>query len=244
MKGKKGLDYIDWSMSMGIFIIAVIALFIFLKPGARLEYDQETLTTMVEHNFMNRAQWFVHETPLFVRNFQDVAGGAQAFIRVYADGDMRFSAVKPATHARYDPITGVPGSRIEFNCNSSCDGTNFTLIGITRNQNETIDMHMECIPSNNAAACTAVVGATVTRRGLQQDKIDELANPTITNYDTVKRAWTYPLQREFAMYQDGTKIIGGKEQAQQADIFVKEIKTEVISPSGTTRPTVISIRVW
>ncbi len=244
MKGKKGLDYIDWSISMGIFIIAITALFIFLKPGARVEYDQETLITIVEHNFLNRVQWFVHETPLFVKHFQDVAGGTQVFIRAQADGDIRFTAIKPQTHSRYDPITGIPGRRIELNCNASCDGTKFMILGTTRYLNETIDMRVECVPSNNPAACTAILGATVTHRGLQQDKIDDLANPTMTNYGTLKQAWTYPLRQEFALYQDGGKIIGGKEPTQQADIFVKEIKAEVISPSGAITPTTISIRVW
>lgn len=227
---------------MGIFIIAVTALFVFLKPGVRPEHDQDTLINIIEKNFLDRTQWFVHETPLFIKNFQDKWGsGADAFIDVRADGDIRFTTLKPSPDNRFkQPITRTP-TRITLDCASSCDNTNFMIIGTTRKMQETMNMELECTPKNQPAICAALLGATVSHQGLQQSEINNLKT---ADYTIVKNAWTYPLQREFALYQDGQKIIGSQEPSQQADIFVKELKMNIINDQGVKTPTTINIRVW
>lgn len=241
MKGKKGLDYIDWSISMGIFIIAITALFVFLKPGARPEHDQGALVSIVEQHFLERVQWFVHETPVYMKHFQDLYGsGAQALVEVNANGDIRFTAVEPATENRYEPI-GRTGTRVTFNCRTSCDNTQFKLYGTTHRIQETIDMEVQCTPSNEPNTCTALLGATVSHQGLQQSEMNNLRTE---NYEALKSTWTYPPQREFAIYQDGNKIIGGTEPTQQANIFVKEWRMNLINDQGVQTSTTINIRVW
>ena len=241
MKGKKGLDYIDWSISMGIFIIAITALFVFLKPGARPDHNQDTLVSIVEKNFLEKTQWYVHETPIFVEHLADKWGsGQEALIEVKANGDIRFSAVKPSSDARYDPLQKTP-TRITFNCYTACDNTNFIMLGTTKKIQETIDMELQCTPSNQPSSCSAILGATVSRHGLQQSEINALKT---TNYATLKNTWTYPLQREFALYQDGNKIIGGPEPGVQTNVFVKELKMNLINEQGAQTPTTINLRVW
>lgn len=242
MRGKKGLDYIDWSMSMGIFIIAIIALFVFLKPGARPEHDQDTLISIVEKNFLDQTQWFVHETPIFIKNFQDKWGsGADAVIDVRANGDIRFTALKPSPDNRFKQPIGKTPTKITLDCDTSCDNTNFMIIGTTKKIQETTNMELECTPKNQPTVCTALLGATITHQGLQQN---EISNLKTADYTALKNTWTYPLQKEFALYQDGTKISGGQEPAAQANVFVKELKLDIISDQGTQTPTTINIRVW
>lgn len=250
MKGKKGLDFIDWSISMGIFIIAVTALFVFLSPGSRPNYDQDTLLSMVEKQVVERAQWFVHETPLYVKKFQDKgSSGSQATIEVKSLGDAKISAVKPSSDPRYEPVQ-KSAARLMFDCRYTCDGTNFTIISITKGPQETRDMDVRCTPSSEPSSCTALLGATITHHGLQQSEINVLADPQQTSYETLKQSWTYPLQREFALYQrdpatgQEKKIVGGQEPAQQANIAVKEIKMNLINDQGIQAPTIINIRVW
>ncbi len=241
MRGKKGLDYIDWSISMGIFIVAVTALFVFLKPGARPEHDQNTLINLVERQFVKETQWFVHETPIYIRSLQDTYGsGAQALVEVDANGDIRFTAVEPATESRYEPILRT-GTKITFDCHTSCNNNLFKLFGTTDAPLETTEMEVTCTPSNDPAVCKAVLGATVTYQGLQQGKITALQS---ADYNTVRTNWNYPLQKEFAIYQDGNKVIGGQEPTQQANIFVKEMKMNMIAADGAQTTTTINIRVW
>lgn len=240
MRGKKGLDYIDWSISMGIFIVAVTALFVFLKPGARPEHDQDTLINIVERQFVKETQWFVHETPLFIENFHSLYGtGSQVEIKVEAD-DIRLATIQPQPTNLFI-VSSLPTSNLRFNCQSTCDNTQFKLFGTTATPQETTQMEVTCTPSNDPVACTAVLGATVTYQGLQQNKIDTLHAQV---YHTIKNIWNYPQQKEFAIYQDGNKIIGGQEPAQQANIFVKEMKMNMIAADGAQSTTTINIRVW
>ena len=53
MLNKKGLHYVDWVISMGTFIIAIIAILIYLKPGVKPEYNRESLLSIIETNFFN-----------------------------------------------------------------------------------------------------------------------------------------------------------------------------------------------
>lgn len=241
IKHKKGVDVIDWSMSMGVFLIAVIALFIFLKPGAQPVHDEDTLISLVEKNILSRAQWYVHETPLFVKNFQDLWGSnQQAMIEVKATGDARFTAVIPETDGRYAIIDRSP-TRVKLDCDTSCDNTNFTLISATKKKQETIAFDLHCTPSTIPTACTALLGASITKQGLHAAELQQLQSE---NYNAVKTAWAYPQQKEFALYRDGAKIIGGEEPTQGGNIVVKELKTVTLSPTGSMTPTTISIRVW
>lgn len=241
VKNKKGLDVIDWSMSMGIFLIAVIALFIFLKPGTQPLHDEDALISIIEKNILKKTQWQVHETPLFVKHFQDLWGqNQQAIIEVKAAGDARFTAIDPAADRRY-AIIEINPTRVKLDCDLSCDNTNFMLISATKKKQETVAFDLRCTPSTNPTACTAVLGATITKQGLNAAALNQVQNE---NYNAVKTAWTYPQQKEFALYRDGSKIIGGEEPAQGGNIVVKELKTTLLSATGSATPITISIRVW
>ena len=239
MRGKKGLDYIDWSISMGIFIVAITALFVFLKPGARPEHNQDTLINLVERQFTKETQWFVHETPLFIEHFQALYGtGSPVEIKVEAD-DIHFTTVLQLPNLI--TVSGLSTSTLRFNCQRiDCINT-FKLLGTTNNPLDTTQMELTCTPDNNPAACTAVLGATITYQGLNQN---EISNLQTQQYAIIKNRWTYPLQKEFAIYKDDIKIIGGQEPAQQADVFVKELKTNVIDDQGIQTTATINIRVW
>lgn len=242
INNKKGLDVIDWSMSMGIFLIAVIALFIFLKPGTQPLHDEDTLVAIIEKNLLEKTQWYVHETPLFVKHFQDLWGqNQQAIIEVKATGNARFTAIIPEVDRRY-AIIEINPTRIKLDCDTSCDNTNFTLISVTDKKEETIAFDLHCAPSTNPTACTALLGATITKQGLNAAALNQLQNQPYNA--RLKTDWTYPQEKEFALYRDGTKIIGGEEPTQGSNIVVKELKTTLLSATGGATPTTINIRVW
>ena len=57
MLRKKGVTYIDWIISMGLFIIVVVAVFAFFKPGTTPAFKSESLIASVENNFIEEASW-------------------------------------------------------------------------------------------------------------------------------------------------------------------------------------------
>ena len=88
MFNKKGIHYVDWVISMGTFIIAVIAILIYIKPGVKPEYNKESLLNMVETNFLNETNWVIRKIPLFIRNLdQQYSINQDAFVQLsYSNG--------------------------------------------------------------------------------------------------------------------------------------------------------------
>lgn len=241
MRGKKGLDYIDWSISMGIFIIAVTALFVFLKPGARPDYDQDTLLSLVQEQFVKQTHGYVHETPLFIARLEDKWGlGDEALVNVRTRGDMRFTAINPSNNAHFEAFVRT-GTSITFNCHDLCDNVNFTIIGTTQDRQNDLSLESECVPSNQPSACSAQVGATSTREGVKQSEIALLRSE---DYLIIKQRWAYPHNQNFAIYQEGNKIIGAEEPGQQANVYAKEFKMNIINDQGIQTPTTINIKAW
>ena len=59
MFNKRGLDYVDWVISIGTFVIAIIAILVYLQPGIRPEYEGRSLLNIVENNLFVNAKWEV-----------------------------------------------------------------------------------------------------------------------------------------------------------------------------------------
>ncbi len=63
---KKGVSHIDWIVSMGLFIIYVLVLFIFIRPGYQIINEGNILLKIVEDNFKEQAYWTMIKIPLFI----------------------------------------------------------------------------------------------------------------------------------------------------------------------------------
>jgi len=63
---KKGLTYIDWSISIGLFIIYLLILFITFRPGAVDDYSSDHLTSMVEKNLREDTYQTMVRVPIYV----------------------------------------------------------------------------------------------------------------------------------------------------------------------------------
>ena len=63
---KKGDVHVDWIISMGIFIISTILLFVFLKPGAVPPEDKTPILNHLINKFEANFTWEVKKIPLFV----------------------------------------------------------------------------------------------------------------------------------------------------------------------------------
>jgi len=63
----RGDVHVDWIISMGIFLIATISLFIFLSPADVPEVDKSVLLDNLIEKFESSFTWEVKTTPLFVK---------------------------------------------------------------------------------------------------------------------------------------------------------------------------------
>jgi len=243
---KKGLDYIDWTLSMGLFLIVVVALFVFLKPGVQPTYSGENLLNIIETKFMEETATELKQKPLFVKKLKDKYGSSlEAKINVKITNKWQFKKIEPATSKGFDIIFN--NKKIVLDCNAIDCTQKFTLklLPVGQQQEEPI-VEIKCIP-DDPTYCDALLGATETFEGVSNTLINKIKEK---EYKTLKKEWKYPEQEEFAIYikappiySESLKLIGGEEAGPQTNIFVKELKYWIIK--GTTRyPATISIRVW
>ena len=238
---KRGLDYIDWAMSLGLFLVAVIALFAFLKPGVQQPYDGENLLQIVEKNFFEETGTILKQTPVFIYHLVDKynPGSSNAEIKITIDSTWHIAAVQPNPTASL--TYAKQSAAVTWDCVfTPCDKKNFTISWAPDNQNSADpSIELDCAPSADTSSCDAALGATATQQGLQRALIDRLKTET---YQTLKTRWNYPQTKGFAIYLDDVLEIGIMPPA-EGNIVAKEIKYWKIQGSNRM-PMKIQIMVW
>jgi len=63
---KKGSEHIDWMISMGLFLLGVITIFLLLKPGIQKEHNEDFLLELLEEKFKEDFFWTVKNVPLSI----------------------------------------------------------------------------------------------------------------------------------------------------------------------------------
>ncbi|MBI2673216.1 hypothetical protein HYX19_03070 [Candidatus Woesearchaeota archaeon] len=71
---KKGASHVDWAISMGIFLVYIIGLIIFLRPGVQPILNGDTLINLVQNNLDNETYLKVGKAPLLI-NLTNAAAG-------------------------------------------------------------------------------------------------------------------------------------------------------------------------
>jgi len=63
---KKGLTHIDWAMSIGLFILYLVIIFILFKPGIKEEYTSDFLSSIVQQGITDDSYLKIEKTPIFI----------------------------------------------------------------------------------------------------------------------------------------------------------------------------------
>jgi hypothetical protein len=237
---KRGLDYIDWSMSLGLFLVAVIALFAFLKPGIQQPYDGQNLIQIIEQNFFEETGTILKQTPVFIYHLADKynPGGLDATVDIDIDSTWYIVAVQPPSTNFFSYVQ--QRTAVTWDCPSTCDKKNFTISWAPNTQNSADpSIELDCTPSLDMSSCNAVLGSTLTQEGLERTAVDSIKTEI---YQTLKTRWNYPQTKGFAIYLDDTLEIGITPPA-EGNTIVKEIKYWNILGSDRI-PVNVRIMVW
>ena len=98
---KKGSSHADWVISIGIFLISIIALFTFLQPGIEEIQRDDVMLDQVQTNFEENVFWIVKEVPLFI-NKLDQPGSQDRRVVVEIDTTgWRFSEYDEGSNANF-----------------------------------------------------------------------------------------------------------------------------------------------
>lgn len=65
---KRGLDQVDWAISLGIFLLYIAWFFIFIKPQIQEVSDLTPLANIIKDNLKQETYYEIEEYPLFVKS--------------------------------------------------------------------------------------------------------------------------------------------------------------------------------
>ncbi len=222
---KKGASHADWAISLGIFLVYILSLFLIIQPGVEPIYREDALLQIVEDAFLGEMNSTITRATLMIT---PVVGNYE----VPDTGEVRVVALEgfpftdPNTN-HYAVNTSVPGKRVinhETGDMFSTDTLFFTseieadasknMFYLLHSQDYDYDQaglgvscttnKVSAIPGvcddNDAANFTLTMGATEVLKGLGKDKIDAVACSTKEEYEALKSKWNFPFNKEFDMY--------------------------------------------
>lgn len=244
---KKG-GHVDWVISMGIFIVYVLALFILLRPGIKPVYRPTDLLNNLQANFENDIMWTVKTIPLFVRTCKPGAAGRTTEIIV--DDQNNFWRISKA-YLGNDPDNAVimPLSCIgEISYFREIVTLIFEQTFKPYSSSNFPKLKLTC-SDEDPTYCVAELGVFENINGLNPTMLTDITSDSVEAYKTLKTRWGIPEDKEFSIYIDRNvdgaieKIIGA-DPFEKANVFVRRIESQIVEPIGTTTPVAVYLRVW
>ena len=242
MLNKKGINYVDWVISMGTFLIIVIALFAYLQPTAQPPYKEENLLSLLEVKFMESTRSSVYKIPVFVHTLEKEYNLGSGTFDVVAE--FPYAAGWSVTHVNPIPsalVVAPQVSQYTIKCliSPSCVDkvVFFYLTPPASFSNHNI--HLVCVP--NPSYCLIDVGATEILEGISPSLLVQLKTQ---GYAAVKQQWRYPEGKEFAITVDGNALFSGPEPGTRQNVQAKTFYSWYLLSNGQRNVTEVQLRVW
>lgn len=87
---KKGLAFIDWSISVGIFLIYLVALFVFVSPALTQDYSEEYLKEIAQTGFESQTYHTIQKYPILIK--QDGAELLDTVVHLTPPSNLNFES--------------------------------------------------------------------------------------------------------------------------------------------------------
>ena len=214
---KRGFSHLDWAISMGIFLVAILSIFIYIKPFSTDIYEGDDLVGIIKEKFNEEAYWTIKKLPLFVENCNLLSGGSFSVALAFENGwktldeKTSFTTAQAGTHIIY-------------------------LHNLNKHKKFVVNLGV------NPSYCMDKVSLGIVEEttGVSDDLVSILSG---ADYNTLRNLWKFPPGKDFAIFIDQKEIIGGKPY-QRANVYAEQIRDFVVSKDGNLREAIISFRVW
>lgn len=242
---KRGLLYIDWAISIGIFIIYLVALFVFVAPALSDEYSEDYLKTIARTGFEENAYHTLYVYPIFIKN--DVIEVSSLKLDTPSNLDLSDPSKVGIFDANFQPITTtyVDQSSITFDPGSiSGGGTINTFYMIISNSNEN---YFHNGPSEGILPDDYAFGVPEIYYGLSESKVIELFS---LSYNNFKARLKYPESKNLAIDIYGLPSIGNSYSivpdtiTNNETVYVSQWSTWMLNTNSQKSLRTISIQTW
>ncbi|MBT6045126.1 hypothetical protein HOG54_03710 [Candidatus Woesearchaeota archaeon] len=261
---KKGLAYVDWIISLSLFIVTVLMIFAFLRPGIVPTFESKDLINIVEKNFLEENSWEMVSIPLAIKKIENRSYSVVLehvdqisewkFIGYTSTQDLDNLHLEITNTSSEISITCKVGY---YNCKTEISSGSPSTPGIYAisiekdvvSEDKVFELEGRCSLTGAPDSCDYILGSKEIFKGLSERRIYLLVSELIS-YADLKEDWNFPDSRDFSIYLDymnGTLIKATSpefEPSNQANVFVKVISMSILESNGERKPAKVNIRVW
>jgi hypothetical protein len=266
MNKKGAASHVDWAISIGLFVVYVLLLFIFLRPGIQPVYSQSNLVKILETSFNSDGKYTIEKTPIFIRpegnNFPSSPGEYQLFINKASlpftnFEEKNFSLQSTNSIPLIFEIKLKGSNQDTFRFNSTFQGnTNpyvFNLLYSTeyRYSNPSLVsdsnplMYDVSNPSKPVINFTYEFGVKEFVEGFSKDKI-----ATMPEYSLLKQNWKFPVDRDFSVIIADARNnivireINNVNLPTNVNVFANTYMDWMLESNLSMYPVRVTIKVW
>lgn len=243
MKSRKGLSYVDWVISLGTFLIAILLIFILIKPQFEPKVGKENLVQNVEDFFYSSTEWSVAETPVIVKRLIDQydtgSGYEQARVRIWYDSGIAYRMIVPDN----SPLETFEGTPIIIHCSAGlCLDEELSITSFPSDplMNGNYDPPKLICSPDDKILCDATLGTTLVTKGLSWPKFNNLKSK---GYAFMKEEMKLPDQVDFEIHA-GSEAMFNKMPPSTGNVYVKEREYWWLTDENERTPVKVRIEVW
>ncbi len=270
---KKGASsHVDWAISVGIFVIYILLLFIFLRPGTEPSYSQDKLLGIVESNLAADGKYSIEMTPLFIRpvvsNFPDANPSKGQYQVQISNTDLPFNnkddktfSLQLVNHTELGfemKLKNPPrGDSIRFNSTFEGKDKNYTFVlvysdeyfysrSLVKLQEGEKDEMLFINDLSDKANFTYDLGVKEVIKGFSPDKLQAITN----DYTSLKSSWKFPSDMDFSVIvtdlENGEtlKSVNNVVAPLNINVFANTYLDWLLAPNATVTPVNVTIKVW
>lgn len=269
---KAASTHVDWAIATSLFVVYVLLIFIFLRPGAQQIYSQTSLLKIVESNFNEDSKYSINRTPLFIRpvsgkfptdegnyqllmeNIDTPFGGNEEHPDHFALALTNYSVLPFSMRLKEQDEMDT----LRFNATFYGTDKNYIFFLLESDEvtyeNSIIDyndplMYKPCGPPNCNVKPAVInftyeFGVNEIFTGFSADKLGSLPD-----YPDLKEGWGFPSDRSFSIVvakaTNGEMIkVINDEVPKDVNVFVNTYLDWLLQPNMATTPINVSIMVW
>lgn len=244
---KKGQSHVDFAVSVGIFLVYLLLLFIFIKPGYYPEYQGQGLLKIVELNMKSDFYWDISTVPMFFDT--NKVGYLPPVVATFYINDFPFNWDKRniilknynGNEIPFQSVTTNNKIKISFEDNTQP----FTKYVYTFLYSLNITKDHENPGGGEIHNITnaTVFGVSEQLKGFNNNSLDY----AVGNYNYYKDKWGYPNQKDFnIIIYSGQEVLYsiGPAQAPKTNIYVLRFSDVILYQNETAIPVEVSIKAW
>ncbi|MBI2670869.1 hypothetical protein HYX18_02740 [Candidatus Woesearchaeota archaeon] len=244
---KKGFSYVDVSISVGIFLVALIIAFVLIKPAIKQENISTILLPVVRYGFENATFWTIYRHPIFLSSSYN----SQATYEIEVPFNYNSKNVNLTDiNMDYIPFSYESGTsqRPTFNVSilaliiSSSKTTYYLLYSDDYNYEYQTSIFQSDV---SYTLYTYNFGVREEIKGISTDKFKKLSS-----YEDLKKQFKFPSNNDFSISLYDTlnrNLILSYSYATPAKdkaVYSLQYTSFILYENSTRMPVLVAINVW